>query len=215
MKKFLTLLEGNFRRYQGSSFLSGDIVKFKKDVMNHEWSKGQAGNLIEKLKRFTESDLNLRVSSVQATRPAVQGQTQQDNQVCDYYCDVVQETAPNRWHEFITVPSYLLELNNPDFPNDPNLAPIPDSTRYKDQTHIKPVQSDDPGKLNGDTTKPDSQTRYTDRGISGSKTNNMEISDWKLPQENRPMSHGKKWDDKSPGGGNYPRMSVYMENLKD
>jgi len=212
MKKFLTLLEGNFRRYQGSSFLSGDIVKFKDGILGHDWSKDQASNLIEKLKRFSEGDLNLRVSSVQASRPAVAGQVQQDNQVCDYYCDVVQETAPNRWHEFITVPAYLLELNNPE---DVNLAPIPDSTRYDDQTHIEPVPADKPGELNGDTTKPDSQTRYTDRGVSGSKTNNMAPSDWKMPEENRPMGNGNKWDDKKPGAGNVPRMSVYMENLKD
>jgi hypothetical protein len=208
MKKFTTLLEGVFRRYQGGSFLTGDIVNIKKDALGHEWAKGQGTNLIEKLKQFLESDLNLRVSSVQAIRPAVSGSVQQDNQVCDYYCDIVQETAPGRWSEFVTIPSYLLELNNPE---DINLAPIPDSMRYDDGTHIKPAALADGKKdaPDGDTTKPYSQTRYTDKG-----NNNMSPADWRMPEENSP-GDGVAWNDKEPGGGNYPKMSVYMESLTD
>ena len=203
MKKFLTLLEGVFQRYQGGSFLSGDVVKFREGALTDEWCKAQPSNVMEKLKRFVESDLNLRVSSVQALRPAVQGSVQQDNQQCDFYCDIVQETAPNRWHEFITVPAYLLEINNPD---GPNLPPVPDSQRYDDKTHIKPEVVETSAELSGDTTKPSSQTRNTDKG-----NNNMSPSDWKLPQENAP-GKGIKWDDTQPGGGNY-KTSIYMEGL--
>ena len=203
MKKFTTLLEGVFQRYQGGSFLTGDLVKFRDGALSEEWCKAQPASLMEKLKQFAEGDLNLRVSSVQALRPAVQGSVQQDNQQCDFYCDVVQETAPNRWSEFLTIPAYLLELNNPE---DVNLAPIPDSLRYDDNTHIKPDEVKEEGSADGDTTKPHSQTRHADTGGKLEKSNTSTA-------DSDAGGTGTKWADE-PGGGNYPKMSIYMEGLK-
>jgi hypothetical protein len=177
MKKFTTLLEGVFRRYQGGDFLTGDIVKIKADALNSDWAKSQEANALEALKQFMESDLNLRVSSVKALRPAVQGSTQQDEQTCDFYVDVVQETAPGRWHSFITVPAVLLELANPD---TPNLAPVPDSLKKADPSHIEPEEVKDESKADGDTRLPGSQTRYTDHG------------DGKLSKSDTEMTQGDK-----------------------
>jgi hypothetical protein len=207
MKKFSTLLEGVFRRYQGGSFLTGDVVKIKEDALNHDWTKAQGSNLIEKLKQFKEGGLNLRVSSVQAKRPAVSGSVQQDNQVDEYFCDIVQETAPGRWHEFITLPAHLLEEDNP---TDTNLASIPDELKYDDGTHINADELESKGDSDGDTTKPFSQTQYADDGKG-----RLAHTNWRNPEENAP-GKGLKWNDSEPGGGNMPTKagSIYLEELK-
>ena len=206
MKKFSTLLEGVFQRYQGGSFLTGDVVKIKEDALNHEWTKNQCGSLVEKIKQFMDGGLNLRVSSVQAKRPAVSGSVQQDNQVDEYFCDIVQETAPGRWHEFITIPAHLLEENNPD---DINLPDVPDELNYEDNTHIKPEEMDCDGESDGDTTKPFSQTQYADDG-----SGRLSHTNWKTPEQNTP-GNGIKWNDNAPGGGNMPTSaSIYLESLK-
>ena len=204
MKKFKTLLEGVFRRYQGGSFLTGDVVKFREGAETQDWCNKQPSNIMEKIKKFMESDLLLRISSVKAIRPAASGDVQQDNQQCDYYCDIVQEVAPGMGYEFVTVPAFLLEINSEV---DPGSPPVPDSLKRKDKTHIKPEKVDEPGANDGDTTKPFSQTRHTDKG-----NNNMSPADWRLPQENSP-GKGIKWNDSEPGGGNY-KTSIYMESLK-
>lgn len=205
MKKFSTLLEGVFQRYQGGSFLTGDVVKIKEDALTHEWTKAQSSNIIEKIKQFMEGDLHLRVSSVQAKRPAVSGSVQQDNQVDEYFCDIVQEIAPGRWHEFITVPAHILEENNPD---DINLPDIPDSMKYDDGTHIKPEEVDNKGEPSGDFTTPHSQTNYADDGKG-----KLVKTNWRMPEENAP-GKGRDWDDTEPGGGNFQATSIYLEGLK-
>jgi hypothetical protein len=205
MKKFSTLLEGVFQRYQGGSFLTGDVVKIKEDALTHEWTKAQSSGIIEKIKQFMEGDLHLRVSSVQAKRPAVSGSVQQDNQVDEYFCDIVQEIAPGRWHEFITVPAHILEENNPD---DINLPDIPDGMKYDDNSHIKPEEVDNKGDSSGDFTKPHSQTNFADDG-KGKLVN----TNWRMPEENAP-GKGNKWDDTEPGGGNFQATSIYLEGLK-
>ena len=207
MKKFSTLLEGVFRRYQGGSFLTGDVVKIKEDAMNNAWTKAQSTNLVEKLKQFKEGGLNLRVSSVQAKRPAVSGSVQQDNQVDEYFCDIVQEIAPGRWHEFITLPAHLLEEDNPD---GPNLPDVPEELHYDDGTHIDAEEIESKGESDGDTTKPFSQTQYADDGKG-----RLAHTNWRMPEENSP-GKGVDWDDTKPGGGNMPKKatSIYLEGLK-
>ena len=109
----------------------------------------------------------------------------------------------------MTVPSHLLEIHNPE---DVNLAPIPDSTRHDDKTHIKPEEVEKTGKADGDTTKPYSQTQYAD---SGGLDPRLKNTNWRNPHENSP-GKGLKWNDDEPGGGNMPKTaeSVYLEELK-
>ena len=144
MNKFTTLLEGVQSRYTNGGFLCGDLVKLKSGALSHAWVKKLGGNTLEKLKEFTETDLNIRVSAVKALRPAVSGSVQPENQVDDFYCDIVRETAPGLYHDFITIPAELLEYIDPGI----NLAPVPDSLKRKqevgtwDKVEIK--DSDDP-----------------------------------------------------------------------
>jgi len=172
MKKFDTILEGAFSRFQGGGFLSGDLVKLRGNALTSEWAKKQPENLMQKLKEFAETDENIRVSSVKALRPAAGGGTQQDNQVDDFYCDVVREKAPGLFIDFITIPSELLEYIDLGV----NLPPIPDSQRGSHPGDGKPEEVkqeevsaslpyDQTGVNSGDKQLPDSNTSldYSDK----------------------------------------------------
>lgn len=144
MDKFDILLENTRSRYTQGGLLVGDLVKVKNEALTSDWAKKQASNLIEKLKEFVETDLNIRVSSVKALRPAVAGAVQAESQVDDYYCDVVIETAPGLYNNFITLPIALLDVVEQDI----NLAQVPDSLKKDspdgDIQELNVEDSDDP-----------------------------------------------------------------------
>lgn len=156
MNKFNTLLEGAFSRFQGGGFLVGDLVKFKSGAMSSEWAKKQASNTLQKLKEFAECDQHIRVSAVKGLRPAVNGSVQQDNQVDDFYCDIVREHAPGLFMDFITVPADILEYIDPGI----NLPEIPDSQRSTDRVDIQPQQLSQ--EQQADFTSPYDQTGVND-----------------------------------------------------
>lgn len=141
--KFSKIFESNFQRFQGGGILAGDLVKFKDGALDGEWLDKQAGNVKSQLEDILNSDLNIRVSTVHAKRPAVQGSVQQDQQADDFYCDIAQELAPGLFTNVITVPIEMLDVVD----TNGNLAPVPDSQRYDDNTHIKP---EEPGLTEGE-----------------------------------------------------------------
>ena len=168
MNKYSTLLESTLSRFQRGGFLTGDIVKFRPNAMSNEWAKKQPSNLLQKLKEFAETDKHLRISSVKALRPAVAGSVQAGQQVDDFYCDVVMETAPGIYADFITVPAEILEYQETDI----NLPELPESLRGKGSTSEKPQdleikETDDPmdgaKQVFGDDVK---ERELTDQNIN-------------------------------------------------
>jgi hypothetical protein len=135
---FNTLFESNFQKFQGGGVLAGDVVKFIDSVLKHDWVAGQQPNFIERLQQMQDSDQNIRVSSVKAVRPANGGAVQQDQQVDEFYCDIVSEISPGLWVDFLTVPANILVVQD----LGDNLAPIPDSQKRDDDSHIKPEEPD-------------------------------------------------------------------------
>ena len=136
--KFTKIFESNFQRFQGGGLLAGDVVKFIDNVIENEWLKTQANTVRDKIQEILDTDLNIRVASVFAKRPAVAGSVQQDQQTDDYYCDVALERAPGLFTDLITVPVHLVTVVD----TEGNLAPIPDSFRHDDKSHINPVEPD-------------------------------------------------------------------------
>lgn len=134
MNKFRTLLENSVNRFTSGGFLTGDLVKFKSNAISSEWAKKQPENLAEKLREFVDTDMNIRISAVKSLRPAVSGSIGQQVGSDDFYCDIVREHAPGCWHDFITVPSELLEYSDPGI----NLPPIPDSIRRDNEEQAEP-----------------------------------------------------------------------------
>ena len=187
MNKFDTLLEGNFARFQGGGFLTGDLVKFKSNALSSPWAKKQADNLLEKLKQFTECDENIRVSCVKGLRPARGGDAQQDNQVDDFYCDIVRERAPGLFLDFVTVPSELLEHIDAGINLSP---PIPDSQR----------------RDNGEVIDPEEIQKVTENPMSPYKQTGVNEGDKTLPKEDSKQEH-------NPAPTDNFSTKVYMQNL--
>lgn len=134
--KFTKIFESNFQRYQGGGILAGDIVEFIDNILNDEWFDKQNETIKTRVQEFLDGDFNIRVGSVTAKRPAVQGSVQQDQQVDDYYVDVVKELAPGLFTDVITLPIHLVKKID----TGNNLAPVPDSQRRQDTSHVKPEE---------------------------------------------------------------------------
>lgn len=136
--KFTKIFESNFQRYQGGGILAGDIVKLSDGILNDEWFDKQNDVVKAKIQDFLDGDFNIRVGSVSAKRPAAGGAVQQDQQVDDYYVDIVKELAPGLFTDVTTLPIHLVQKID----TDNNLAPIPDSQRREDTSHIDPEEVD-------------------------------------------------------------------------
>jgi hypothetical protein len=133
--KFNTIFESNFTRFQGSGFLTGDIIKLRDGWERDEWCKDAPGQVLDKLKELHDSDLILRVSSVKPMRPGVQGNIQQDQVPGEFFVDVAQELSPGMYNGiFVTVPGHMIEISGD---NDAPPA-LPDSLRREDDVDVKP-----------------------------------------------------------------------------
>lgn len=162
-KKFDTIYESNFSRFQGGGFLTGDVIKLKDGWNNDEWCKGAPAQVVDKIRELADSDLILRVSSVKPLRPAVNSSVDQAMGVDDFYIDVAQELSPGGFSgNFVTVPQALIELSG-----DPSQLPeLPDSLRREDEVDIKPGELEDSDTSNEDGTGftcPKGQTGMDDK----------------------------------------------------
>jgi hypothetical protein len=146
MNKFQELYEGTFTRFQGGGFLTGDLVKLSPSILKSPWASKLGGNYLEQLRRFLESDLNIRVSVVKTLRPGTQGSFQQDMGAGnEYYADICLEEVPGKFLDFTEVPCEFLEMLDTGV----NLSPIADSQKRESDINIKPEpvnaeSSDDP-----------------------------------------------------------------------
>lgn len=137
MRKFQKIFEGNFQRFQGGGFLTGDVVKFRSNWNSNPWVKGLGENTMTQLNSFAEGKYNIRVSAVKTLRPQVQGSVQQDSGASNqYFCDIALEKSPGMFLDFIEVPSELLEYVDTGI----NLAPVSDENKRDDEIKIKPEE---------------------------------------------------------------------------
>jgi len=136
MKKFTgkyeTLIEAAITRFEQGGLLSGDIVKFRKDVMKNEKVKAMMDNYKAMIEDAINTDLNLRVSAIKSIRPTTSGNYEGGHNSgtdspTDHYVDIVVEYAPGLWRNPITVPMEVLERVDTGI----NMAPIPDSLKKK------------------------------------------------------------------------------------
>ena len=135
--KFNTLFESNFTRFQGSGFLTGDIIKLKDGWESDEWCKSAPAQLIDQLKEMSESDLVLRISAVKPIRAAIQGTVQQDQLPGEFHVDIAQEMSPGMYKgKFSTIPGHLIEISG----SNDTLPELPDSLRRVDDVDVKPKE---------------------------------------------------------------------------
>jgi hypothetical protein len=157
-----------------SGLLVGDLVRVKKESLTSDWAKKQASGLIEKLKEFVETDLNIRVSSVKALRPSISSSVHAESQVDDFYCDVVIETAPGLYNNFITLPINLLDQVEQDI----NLADVPESLKR---------QSPD-----GSPEEVDVKNEEMDNFMSPKKQTRIENGDYNTPEVDKKLEYSDK-----------------------
>ena len=138
-KKFTPLLETYLQKFTRGGFLTGDVVKIKKNAFSSDFFKNQPKQYQDKLKSWAESDLLLRVSAVKPIRPTTQGSGNAEITGSEFDVDITQEIAPGRYVDFLTVPASLLD---PIDATSPNLPPVPDSLKRKSKTNIKPEEQE-------------------------------------------------------------------------
>lgn len=163
MHKFNTLFESNFQRFQGGGFLTGDLVKIIDSAMNNEWVSGKGENVKEQIKKFMESEYNIRISTVKPVRPAVQGSMQQDQVPGHYFCDIALEKSPGMFLDFMEVPAEILEVVDTGI----NLPPVSDANRREDEVQIKPQ----------DIKQVTEEEEQGDMGVRGDSAEDCELPD--------------------------------------
>jgi hypothetical protein len=181
IKKFLPLYETYLQKFTRGGFLTGDIVKIKKDAFSSDFFKKQPQQYKDKLKSWADSDLLLRVSAIKPIRPTTQATGNAEITGSEFDIDITQEIAPGRYVDFLTIPAELVE---PMGPTSPNLPPIPNSLKRKSKVNIKPEEQE--------TKVPEvSHTYLSDNGkgklIPGDrKLNNTNVKIPSMPADKSP-----------------------------
>ncbi len=158
--KFTMLYEDVYNRYMSGGLISGDIVKFRKNALSSPAFKDLDESFKEVIKGMMESDLNLKVGAIKASRPGTQ--YDMNNVITGYAVDVVQEYAPGLYKNPVTVPLEVLERQD----YGANRPPIPDSLRRKDRENFTPekapVRKQDPKNAYAPTGKVDKARNLTE-----------------------------------------------------
>jgi len=136
-RKFDTVVENALHRFQKTEFLVGDVVEFIKNWENDEWTKRQSSGLIDKLKEVLDSGDNILVTAIKALHDDGMKSGGNAESPDHHYCDIVQELAPGRYTNVMTVPVHFLK--RVDIGNNRS-APIPDKNVRKSGAHIKPEE---------------------------------------------------------------------------
>jgi hypothetical protein len=135
-RNFVKLYESAISRYTRGGFLAGDVVKFNDDAFNDPWYKNLGENTKEKIQNMVKSGLNLRVSNIKNTLPAVMGAGNIDDMTIDTNLDITSEIAPGRYMDFVTIPARLVSPVG----SYPNLPEVPEVFKKDDpgkRAHIK------------------------------------------------------------------------------
>lgn len=188
--KFLKLFETVYSRYnQGSGFLAGDAVTFKKNYKSDPWFKSQCETVQQEIIRMAEGvgkQFNVKVSAIKSEKPRAAGGLFIQDYASDM-ADIVEEHAPGAWRNIKTVPLSILE----NLHSNTNLQePAEDATR-ENNVNIKPEEiADNKDEVSSKQTKGNEQKLAT--------------KDTKNPK-------AKKWDDDKPLGGGGNGVSTVKE----
>lgn len=155
--KFEKITESTLTRYQQGGLMIGDVVKIKKNALNHPKIKEMGDNVKGNIKMLMDTDLHLRVKAIKSASrdgdPNVSdgmgmgyGATFSPT---DFWIDIAVEHSPGFTTDPVSLPIEVLERI--DF--GANLPPIPDSQRRKGNINIKPVDASDYNNNRGEGGK--------------------------------------------------------------
>jgi len=189
MKKFTgnydVLVEAAIQRFQQGGFLTGDVVKIKKNALSNEKLKEASDTVKQRIKELQETDSNLRVSAVKTIRSNTStGEIGGVTAPSCYFADVVQELNPGLWVNPMTLPLEVLEkVDHENFYPD-----VPESLR----------------RLN--------KTSDTGSDEMGAVADTRTAEDLNLPTKNTKLANAQKWDDSKPGAGATKELEKVKES---
>ena len=163
-KKFLTLFESYFSRYERGGFLVGDVFKFNDGFKSTEGYKKLGQNTRDMIDQMIDSGLHVRVVGIKdSTSPRYPGNPQTAS--TDVELTLALDNGGGRYTHYVNV---YPELGTPET-FYPNLPPIPDGAKRHDKTNIKPEEMTPTDNLANKTDRGD--TKLSDTDISLADTN--------------------------------------------
>lgn len=135
--KYEQLAEATISRYQSSGILIGDLIKFRKNILNHPKIKELGDNVKGAIKSMMDSDLTIRVCATRSVYPDVNASGGLGLSVAttptEFWVDVCQEYAPGLFKNPMSLPVEVIEVIETGI----NGAPVPDSLKRKGKINIK------------------------------------------------------------------------------
>lgn len=159
-KKYLTLVENYLRRFERGGFLVGDVFKFNDDFKTTDQYKQLGQNTKDMIEDMLATGLHVRVVGINDTN----GQRYPGNpqtSSTDVQLSLALDNGGGRYSHHITLNP---QLGQPET-YYPNLPPIPDAVRRKDNVNIKPKELE----------KQDHISNKTDRGDAKLSDTNLEL----------------------------------------
>lgn len=158
--KFGVMIENVIGRYQSGGFLTGDIVKFRKDTFKNPIIASKGDNVKAMIQNAMGTDLPIVVHSVKSKRPNSSGNYTggfgyATDAPTDFFIDIAVQYAPGLYRDVMTVPAEVLELDNPEGVNLPDVA---DSLKRPAKV-TKPEDNDADDKAN--QTLPSADTKQS------------------------------------------------------
>lgn len=183
-KKFEPLFESYMKRFKRGGFLVGDVFKFNDKFKSDDAYKSLGDNIKDVLDQMIDSGLHIRVINIKNEDPS-RYPGNSDTAQLEPVLDIALDTGGGRYTSEVSVPCCIGQ----PVQYAPNLLPIPDAWRRKDNVNIKPkeVEEDEENLSN-----------KTDRG-------NGELSQTalKLPTDNTTLPNATQ-----------PHTVNYLQGLK-
>lgn len=148
-KKYLTLVENYLRRFERGGFLVGDVFKFNDDFKSTDQYKQLGQNTKDMIEDMLATGLHVRVVGIND----INGQRYPGNpqtSSTDVQLSLALDNGGGRYTHYVTLSP---QLGQPET-YYPNLLPVPDAVKRKNNVNIKPK----------DLEKQDHISNKSDRG---------------------------------------------------
>lgn len=139
--KFNVLLEHSLNRYQLGDFLTGMTVTIKPKygkpltaTLDHPELVDRGQTFKDLIASCIENKTVLRVADIKSIRPDITGRPHNSG-AADHYIDVMQEYAPGLYHNVMTLPGEILEIQEHGINLPPAAGMRRDSKLSKGEQH--------------------------------------------------------------------------------
>ena len=193
-KKFVDLHESYMKRYERGGFLVGDVFKFNDNYKSSDGYKELGKSTQDLITKLIDSGLHIRVTGIKDTAPARYPGSDQTSSL-DVVLNLGLDEGGGRFSHHVSVPGCLGQ----SVEYYPNLLPIPDALRRKDNVNIKPEEvAEDEENL----------SNRSDRG--GTEPHELTPTERSLPTQNTVIAS----DPATPSPAVTSYTNQYLSDLK-